>query len=104
MSEIKELTEIILKFRNARDWARHHKPKDMAISLSLEASELLEHFQFKDEAAIAKHLESSKSEVADELSDVLYWVLLMSHDFGIDVKSAFLAKMKKNGVKYPINA
>jgi len=68
-------------FRDARDWKQFHNPKDMAISLSLEASEVLEHFQWKSNDQMEEHLIVKKDEVADELADVLYWVLLMGHDF-----------------------
>ena len=70
-----------MAFRDARDWKQFHNPKDMAISLSLEASEVLEHFQWKSNDQMEEHLIVKKDEVADELADVLYWVLLMGHDF-----------------------
>lgn len=75
------MTQRIVAFRNARDWKQFHNPKDMAISLSLEASEVLEHFQWKSADQMAEHLSLKKDEISDELADVLYWVLLMGHDF-----------------------
>ena len=99
---IQELTDRIIKFRDARDWRQFHNPKDVAISLSLEAAELLEHFQWKDEAAAARHLRSAKEHVSDELADVLYWVLLLAHDLGIDIRRAALRKLRKNAAKYPV--
>ncbi len=102
MSEIKKLTQKIVNFRDARDWKQFHNPKDCAISLSLEASELLEHFQWKSEEDIKKHLRTHKEDVSDELVDVLYWVLLISHDLKMDLKKAFDEKMKKNDLKYPV--
>lgn len=102
MPTIKTLTRDILRFRDARDWARFHNPKDVAISLALEAAELLEHFQWKNPAEVAKHVKTHKEAVADELADVLYWVLLLSHDLKIDPAAALASKLKKNARKYPV--
>ena len=102
MDSIHNLTKAALSFRDARDWKQFHKAKDLAISLMLEASELAEHFQWKDEAEVASHIEKSKEQIADELADVMYWVLVMSNDFGINLGEAFLNKMRKNEVKYPV--
>ncbi|MCL4382796.1 MAG: nucleotide pyrophosphohydrolase [Patescibacteria group bacterium] len=102
MSDIKKLTEEVVKFRNERKWQQFHKPKDMAISLALEAAEVLEHFQWKTEEEVEQYLKNHREHIADELSDVLWWVLLMSHDLEIDIYEAFLRKKKKNEEKYPI--
>jgi len=96
-----EMTERVVRFVKQRDWEQFHNPKDLAVSLTLEAAELLEHFQWKSPEEIHKHLKDNKSEVAEELIDVLYWVLLMSHYFKIDLQSAFDAKMDQNERKYP---
>lgn len=96
------LTGRVLAFRDARNWAQFHKHKDMAISLMLEAAELAEHFQWKSEEEIRVHVETKRSELSDELSDVLYWVLLMAHDMGINLEEGFESKMKKNEAKYPV--
>ena len=102
MADIKKLTQAVLKFRDARDWKQFHNPKDVAISLSLEASELLEHFQWKTPAEIAAHVKTGKEDISDELADVLYWVLVLSHDLKIDVSKALGKKLIKNAVKYPL--
>lgn len=102
MSNIKDLTEKVLAFRDERNWKQFHNPKDMAIALSLEASEVLEHFRWKNKQEIEAFLETSKTDVADELADVLYWVLLMAHDLEIDISKAFVEKLQKNGEKYPV--
>lgn len=99
---IEEIQKEIVAFVNERDWKQFHYPKDVAISLSLEASELLECFQWKTTEEIESYLISNKSDIADELADVLYWVLLASHDFGIDIVEAVNQKMLKNAKKYPI--
>lgn len=99
--EIGRLVERIVRFRDERDWKKFHNPKDMALSLVLEASEVLEHFQWKSEEESKAYVKSNKDDIGEELSDVLYWVLLMSHDLDVDIVSAFEEKMKKNEGKYP---
>lgn len=102
MSEINELTERIVRFRDARDWRQFHNPKDLALSLLLEAAEVLEHFQWKSLEEMDKHIKENKDNVADELADTLYWILLMSKDFDIDIKEALEKKLEKNEAKYPV--
>lgn len=80
MKSLPDLVKKIIAFRDARDWKQFHNPKDMAISLSLEASEVLEHFQWKNAAEVEAYVKTHKNEIAEELADVLNWVLLMSHD------------------------
>ena len=102
MSDIDKLTKLILKFRIDRNWEQFHKPKDMAISLSLEAAEVLEHFQWKTEEEVEEYLITNKDHIGEELIDVLWWVLLMCHDLNIDIDEAFVKKLQKNSQKYPI--
>jgi len=102
MSELSQLTDLILAFRDARDWKQFHNPKDLALSLVLEAAEVLEHFQWKNPEEIEEYLKTHKGELADELADVFYWVLLMSRDLGIDLPQALKAKLAKNAEKYPV--
>jgi NTP pyrophosphatase (non-canonical NTP hydrolase) len=102
MSDIKELTQKIVEFRDERNWKQFHNPKDIALSLVLEATEVLEHFQWKNGSDIQAHIEESKGEVAEEIADVLYWVLLMAADLNIDIKEALLSKIDKNAKKYPV--
>ncbi len=102
MKNINELTKRIISFRDTRDWKQFHNPKDCAISLSLEASEVLEHFQWKSKDEMEKYVIEHKIEIGEELADVLYWVLLMSHDLKIDVLDALENKIKKNEEKYPV--
>ncbi len=103
MSEINQLTKRILDFINDRDWNQFHNPKDLALSLVLESAEVMEHFQWKNNEEMQDYIKSNKNEVAEELADVLYWILLMSHDLDIDIKKAFEDKMTKNEKKYPID-
>ena len=102
MTDLDKLQDIIVKFNEERDWGQFHNPKDTAISLVLEASEFLEHFQWKNEKEIKEHLKGSKEAVSEELADVLYWVLLIAHDLDIKLDEALLKKMIKNRTKYPI--
>jgi NTP pyrophosphatase (non-canonical NTP hydrolase) len=101
MNPVETLTKRIIDFRDRRHWKQFHNPKDLALSLVLEASEVMEHFQWKNPEEIKKHLIDKKEDVSDELADVLYWVLLMSHDFNIDIVTALENKIKKNEDKYP---
>lgn len=102
MSDISELTQKIEKFRDERDWKQFHNPKDLAVSLLLEASEVLEHFQWKTPEEIDLYIKEKKDDIAEELADTLYWVLLMSKDLNIDIKAALEEKLKKNMEKYPV--
>jgi len=99
---MKNLTNRIIAFRDARDWKQFQNPKDMALSLVLEAAEVMEHFQWKDEKEMESYLKTNKEHVAEELADVLYWVLTMSHDLGIDIIETANKKMDKNEVRYPV--
>lgn len=98
---ISNLTNRIIDFRDARDWKQFHNPKDVALSLSLEAAEVLEHFQWKNGKELEEYIETHREHIGEELSDVLYWVLLMSHDLDIDIIEALSKKMDKNEAKYP---
>lgn len=100
--DIKELQDIVVKFRDDRDWKQFHKPKDSALSLILEAAELLEHFQWKNEKEVREYTKTNKKEISEELADVLFWVLLLSHDLKIDIIKEFKEKMRINSKKYPI--
>jgi len=99
---LKQITKKIVAFRDARDWKQFHNPKDMALSLVLEAGEVMEHFQWKNAKEMQGHVKKNKVEIGEELADVLYWVLLMSSDLNIDILDAVEKKLKKNAEKYPI--
>jgi len=96
---MRELTEEIIRFRDARNWRQFHNPKDLAISLTLEAGELLENFQWKgSEDAVAQGREN----IQDELADVLIYALILAHELDIDMDKAIRAKLVKNVEKYPV--
>ena len=102
MSDIKKLTDRIKKFRNKRNWRQFHNPKDISLSLVLEATEVMEHFQWKNSQEIIEHVKNHKDEIGEELADVLYWILLISHDLKIDILEALEKKILNNEEKYPV--
>ncbi len=102
MTHIHEITKKIIDFRDDRDWKQFHNPKDVALSMVLEAGEVMEHFQWKSKEEIEQYVISNKDEIGDELADVFYWVLLMAHDLDIDILSSVERKMQKNNAKYPV--
>ncbi|OGW84085.1 MAG: nucleotide pyrophosphohydrolase [Omnitrophica bacterium RIFCSPLOWO2_01_FULL_45_10] len=102
MSDIKQLTEKIKKFRDERDWMQFHNHKDMAISLAIEAAELLEHFQWKTLEETNKHAEDFKDEISEELADIAMYLFELSDNLGIDLSKAIEDKLTKNNRKYPI--
>ncbi|AJS61186.1 nucleotide pyrophosphohydrolase [Paenibacillus sp. IHBB 10380] len=97
---MQQLTSKIVGFRDQRNWGQFHNAKDLAISLSLEASELLELFQWEQSDNVVT---DRREDIKDELADVLYYVLLMSHDLGINIEEALESKLKKNEKKYPVD-
>jgi NTP pyrophosphatase (non-canonical NTP hydrolase) len=101
-SGIADLQKRIRQFVDERDWDQFHNPKDLAISLSLEAAEVLEHFQWKNAEEISEHIKNRRDDVGEEIADVLYWVLLLSNKIDLDLTEAFEKKMQKNEAKYPI--
>lgn len=102
MAQLEDLTKTIVAFRDAREWRQFHNPKDMAISLALEAAELMELFQWKTDKQLSHWTKTQKSRIGEELADVLYWILLMSHDLKIDIAASLRSKMKQNADKYPV--
>ncbi|MFJ8518997.1 nucleotide pyrophosphohydrolase [Lysinibacillus xylanilyticus] len=99
MSELEKLRENILQFRDQRNWQQFHNPKDLALSVSLEASELLELFQWKtSEEAVEKNLDKMK----DELADILIYAILFANETDMDLVNIINNKLQKNNKKYPI--
>ena len=102
MPTLDDLIKRILAFRDAREWKQFHNPKYLSLSLVLEAAEVMEHFQWKNEKEMLEHLKTNKEEIGDEMADTLYWLLLMGQDFDIDILSALDRKLKKIEAKYPV--
>lgn len=98
----KDLLEQLIAFRRERDWEQFHRPKDLAISLSIEAAELLEWFQWRTDDEISQMLSSDKrQQLEDELADVAVYLTYLSHDLQIDLDAVIARKLKKNAAKYP---
>ncbi len=98
-----EILKNIRRFRDERDWMQFHTPKNLAVSISIEAAELLEQFQWKDEAAVEKHINTHREDIADELADVAIYLVELADNLHIDLISAMTRKLEKNALKYPIN-
>ena len=99
---LRTLLKEAIKFRDEREWKQFHTFKDLAVTLALEAAEVLEHAQWKSEKEVAAYLKKNHEHVADELADVLHVLLLLAEHAKVDLTDAFHAKMKKNRAKYPV--
>lgn len=89
----------ILKFRDDRNWKQFHNPKDLAISISLEASELLEVFQWSATDVVC---ENKLEKIKEELADVVNYCILMADTCGLDLDEIVSEKVKRNNEKYPV--
>lgn len=96
VTDIQEITEALLKFRNERDWEQFHNPKDIALAISIEAAELLELFLWKNPE------EANQEKIKAELADVLSFALLLAEKYEFDVKEIILNKIAHNAQKYPV--
>ncbi len=90
------------QFMRERDWKQFHNPKDLAIAISLEASELLEHFLWKNGAEIGSRVDSHGAEIRDEAADIGIYLMELCDVLGIDLVQAMAAKLEKAGLKYPV--
>ena len=100
---VADLRRLVGDFVDRRDWHRFHTPKNLAMSLAIEAAELMEHFQWltpEQSRAVAQQPDQL-ADVADELADVICYALAMANELGIDVSTALRGKMAKNERKYP---
>lgn len=89
----------VLKFRDDRDWKQFHNPKDLAISISLEAAELLEIFQWSADDIVC---EGKMDKIREELADVVNYCILMADTCGLDLDEIVREKIKRNNEKYPV--
>jgi len=95
------LRDALRKFAAERDWDQFHSPKNLAIALSVEASELLEHFQWLTEAQSSALAPGKRDEVRDELADVLLYLVRLADKLDVDLVDAAQKKIAKNAQKYP---
>ena len=94
-----ETIDMVLKFRDDRNWRQFHNPKDLAISVSLEASELLEIFQWSADDLFC---ENKKEKIEEELADVLNYCILLADACKLDLDEIIQKKVKRNSEKYPV--
>ena len=99
-----EIERRVRRFRDERDWKQFHRPKDVAVSVAIEAAELLEHFQWKTDDEAARYLAdaANRDAVAAEMADVLILLVSAADVIGVDLHAATLAKIEANAVKYPV--
>ncbi len=104
-TNLEKLKEFYRKFTKEREWDKYHTPKNLAMAVSIEASELQEHFLWKTEDEIKELLNNSekKEKIKDELADVFAFLLRLSDVLDVDLIKAFYDKMEKNKKKYPID-
>jgi NTP pyrophosphatase (non-canonical NTP hydrolase) len=100
---VAQLRDVVRRFVEERDWTQFHSPKNLSMSLSIEAAELMEHFQWIDIAESRRVGEEPAriAEVRDEIADVLCYLLAIANELEIDLSDAMRDKMVKNAVKYP---
>lgn len=96
MSEIKQLTELIIDFRNKRDWEQFHNSKDLAIAINSEASELLDLFLWKGNE------DCDVQKLSEELADIFIFSLLLAEKHNLDVEKIIKQKVQLNDQKYPV--
>lgn len=100
---VRELRELVRQFVEARDWRQFHTPKNLSMSMAIEAAELMEHFQWltPEESRALANDPDRLAEVGEELADVLCYALALANELGLDVSQTIRAKMVKNAEKYP---
>ena len=97
--DLKKINQKIKSFVTARDWEQFHSPKNLSMALSVEASELVEIFQWLKESDLKK---IDKEKVADEIADIFFYLVRISQKMNIDIEKSFHKKMIKNIKKYPV--
>jgi dCTP diphosphatase len=90
------------QFMLERDWKQFHNPKDLAIAISLEASELLEHFLWKNGAEIGTRVDSHAEEIREEAADIGIYLMELCDVLGVDLIQVMSAKLEMAGLKYPV--
>ncbi len=104
ITPIGELRASVRQFIQSRDWDQFHTPKDLSIGLITEASELLEHFRFRDDAEVERLLqdEAFRRSLRHELADSFFFILAISHKLGVDLSQALTEKMAISEQRYPV--
>ncbi len=99
---IAELTAQIQTFVDARDWRKFHNAKDLAVAISAEAGELMQHFVWQQEEQIEKRLEKNREEIASEIADVAILLFEFADNLGMNLGEVMQAKIARNDVRYPV--
>lgn len=99
----KKIKLMLRKFAKDRDWDQFHTLKNIASALSVEAAELLEIFQWQKDFDKAKITKSLKEKISDEVADIMLYLIRFSDKAKINIEKACIRKIKKNGLKYPVN-
>lgn len=102
VNELENLKKKILLFRQARNWGQFHNPKNLSMSISIEANELMELYQWLNLEESIKYSEENKEEIGDEMADIFNYLLLMAHDLDIDLIKATERKLAISKKKYPV--
>ena len=102
MDRLDQILQLIRTFRDERDWMQFHNPKNLACSVSIEAAELLEHFQWTTPEESLEVAKRKKTEIAHEIADVAVYLIELADNLGIDLGEAVAIKMKLNAEKYPV--
>ena len=97
-----ELTRRICAFRDARNWKQFHSPKDLAVAITAEAGELLQHFVWQQPDQLEKRVQEKRSELNDEMADVGILLFELAHNLGVDLGQAMLDKIERNETRYPV--
>ena len=100
-SDLLMLRDKLRAFAKARDWDQFHSPKNLSMALMVEVAELMEHFQWLTEQQSVNLSPDIKDAVAEELADILLYLVRLSDKLGVDLKQAALHKLEKNAAKYP---
>lgn len=100
--DLRKLQDRLQAFANARDWNQFHSPKNLGMALSVEAAELVEIFQWLTEAQSRDLSASQCAALADEIADVLIYLLRLADVTGVDIEAAVEQKLIKNALKYPV--
>jgi dCTP diphosphatase len=100
---IQQLTREICAFRDARDWAQFHNPKEMAVAITAEAGELLQHFIWQNAEQSLVRVAERRDELASEMADVAILLFEMANDCGIDLAEAMRQKLARNEQRYPVD-
>lgn len=100
---IEALTARICAFRDARDWAQFHNPKDLAVAIAQEAGELLQPFVWKSPAQSEAIVQEKRAEIASEVADVAILLFEFAHNAGISLEQAMLDKLARNEQRYPVD-